>query len=81
MIKLNLFLYSNMIKNLYIYCDNYVYRFTKEYIISINQKLKAKIIHNLNENINSNKTKTEKTYDTIIKSTELGWNNSKGESK
>jgi uncharacterized phage protein (TIGR02220 family) len=35
----------------------------------------------LNENINSNKTKTEKTYDTIIKSTELGWNNSKGESK
>jgi uncharacterized phage protein (TIGR02220 family) len=34
----------------------------------------------LNENINSNKTKTEKTYDTIIKSTELGWNNSKGES-
>ena len=31
-------------------------------------------------NINSNKTKTEKTYDTIIKSTELGWNNSKGES-
>ena len=70
-----------MIKNLYIYCDNYVYRFTKEYIISINQKLKAKIIHNLNENINSNKTKTEKTYDTIIKSTELGWNNSKGESK
>ena len=52
MIKLNLFLYSNMIKNLYIYCDNYVYRFTKEYIISINQKLKAKIIHNLNENIN-----------------------------
>jgi len=35
----------------------------------------------LNENINSNKTKKEKTYDTIIKSTELGWNNSKGESK
>jgi uncharacterized phage protein (TIGR02220 family) len=35
----------------------------------------------LNENINSNKTKTEKTYETIIKSTELGWNNSKGESK
>jgi uncharacterized phage protein (TIGR02220 family) len=32
----------------------------------------------LNENINSNKTKTEKTYDTIIKSTELGWNNNKG---
>jgi hypothetical protein len=51
-IKLNLFLYSNIIKNLYIYCDNYVYKFTKEYIISINQKLKAKIIHNLNENIN-----------------------------
>ena len=35
----------------------------------------------LNENINSNKTKKEKTYDTIIKSTELGWNDSKGESK
>lgn len=32
----------------------------------------------LNENLNSNKTKTEKTYDTIIKSTELGWNNNKG---
>jgi uncharacterized phage protein (TIGR02220 family) len=35
----------------------------------------------LNENINSNKTKTEKMYDTIIKSTELGWNDNKGESK
>lgn len=29
----------------------------------------------LNENLDSNKTKTEKTYESIVKSTELGWNN------